>query len=173
MDRCGIGLAWTFFHGQSDCTEHNLRRDYHDHPVFSVRRDHRRVALETSAQNFGWALSIPAVISVLMNLIFRSLTSSDRAHSRNFITGHITHRSRKPLRAFVDIAGSTGPPVPARRGRHPSLSRSYVSSPNLSVVDYRGEVLNYVGDEVIVIRPERMVLSIAARCAASRRCAMS
>jgi len=51
---------------------------------------------------------------------------------------------------FVDIAGSTG--LAERLGGvgiHRFLDRTF-RLPTLVVVDYRGEVLNYVGDEVIV-----------------------
>ncbi len=51
---------------------------------------------------------------------------------------------------FVDIAGSTG--LAERLGGvaiHRLLDRTFRLL-TLAVVDYRGEVLNYVGDEVIV-----------------------
>jgi adenylate cyclase len=56
---------------------------------------------------------------------------------------------------FVDIAGSTG--LAERLGGigiHRLLDRIFRLL-SLAVVDYRGEVLNYVGDEVIVTWPER------------------
>jgi len=56
---------------------------------------------------------------------------------------------------FVDIAGSTG--LAERLGGiaiHRLLDRTFRLL-TLAVVDYRGEVLNYVGDEVIVTWPER------------------
>jgi len=56
---------------------------------------------------------------------------------------------------FVDIAGSTG--LAERLGGvaiHRLLDLTFRLL-TLSVVDYRGEVLNYVGDEVIVTWPER------------------
>ena len=74
----------------------------------------------------------------------------------NFITG----RYHSPVEEdrfvlFVDIAGST---ALAERlggvGIHRFLDRTFRLL-TLSVVDYRGEVLNYVGDEVIVTWPER------------------
>ena len=54
---------------------------------------------------------------------------------------------------FVDIAGSTG--LAERLGGvgiHRFLDRTFRLL-TLSVVDYRGEVLDYVGDEVIVTWP--------------------
>ena len=56
---------------------------------------------------------------------------------------------------FVDIAGSTG--LAERLGGvaiHRLLDRTFRLL-TLAVVDYRGEVLNYVGDEVIVTWRER------------------
>ena len=56
---------------------------------------------------------------------------------------------------FVDIAGSTG--LAERLGGiaiHRLLDRTFRLL-TLAVVDYRGEVLNYVGDEVIVTWSER------------------
>jgi adenylate cyclase len=74
----------------------------------------------------------------------------------NFILGRY-HRPVEESRfvLFVDIAGSTG--LAERLGGiaiHRLLDRTFRLL-TLSVVDYRGEVLNYVGDEVIVTWPER------------------
>ena len=74
----------------------------------------------------------------------------------NFIAGRYhspVEESRFVL--FVDIAGSTG--LAERLGGiaiHRLLDRTFRLL-TLSVIDYRGEVLNYVGDEVIVTWPER------------------
>ena len=57
---------------------------------------------------------------------------------------------------FVDIAGSTG--LAERLGGvviHRFLDRTFRLL-TIPVVDYRGEVLNYVGDEVIVTWPEQI-----------------
>jgi adenylate cyclase len=74
----------------------------------------------------------------------------------NFILGRY-HRPVEESRfvLFVDIAGSTG--LAERLGGiaiHRLLDRTFRLL-TLSVVDYRGEVLNYVGDEVIVTWLER------------------
>ena len=74
----------------------------------------------------------------------------------NFITGRYhapVEENRFVL--FVDIAGSTG--LAERLGGvgiHRFLDRTFRLL-TVAVVDYRGEVLNYVGDEVIVTWPER------------------
>jgi adenylate cyclase len=74
----------------------------------------------------------------------------------NFLTGRYhapVEENRFVL--FVDIAGSTG--LAESLGGlaiHRLLDRTFRLL-TLSVVDYRGEVLNYVGDEVIVTWPER------------------
>ncbi len=74
----------------------------------------------------------------------------------NFVSG----RYNSPVEEnrfvlFVDIAGSTG--LAERLGGvgiHRFLDRTFRLL-MLSVVDYRGEVLDYVGDEIIVTWPER------------------
>jgi adenylate cyclase len=69
----------------------------------------------------------------------------------NFIIGRYhTPVEEKRFVLFVDIAGSTG--LAERLGGvgiHRFLDRTFRLL-TLSVVDYRGEVLDYVGDEVIV-----------------------
>src|ERR1700724_653980 len=74
----------------------------------------------------------------------------------NFIIGRYhTPIEEKRFVLFVDIAGSTG--LAERLGGvaiHRFLDRTFRLL-TLSVVDYRGEVLDYVGDEVIVTWPER------------------
>jgi len=75
---------------------------------------------------------------------------------RNFIIGRYhTPVEENRFVLFVDIAGSTG--LAERLGGvgiHRLLDRTFRLL-TLSVVDYRGEVLNYVGDEIIVTWPER------------------
>jgi adenylate cyclase len=69
----------------------------------------------------------------------------------NFIIGRYhTPIEERRFVLFVDIAGSTG--LAERLGGiaiHRLLDRTFRLL-TLSVIDYRGEVLNYVGDEVIV-----------------------
>lgn len=112
--------------------------------------------LETSKQNFWSGFIYSAVISVLMNLIFGIAYIIGPRTFLNFITGQYhTPVEENRFVLFVDIAGSTG--VAERLGGvgiHRFLDRTFRLL-NLSVVDYRGEVLNYVGDEVIVTWPER------------------
>jgi adenylate cyclase len=74
----------------------------------------------------------------------------------NFIIGRYhTPVEENRFVLFVDIAGSTG--LAERLGGiaiHRLLDRTFRLL-TLSVIDYRGEVLNYVGDEVIVTWRER------------------
>jgi len=74
----------------------------------------------------------------------------------NFIIGRYhTPLEENRFVLFVDIAGSTG--LAERLGGiaiHRLLDRTFRLL-TLSVIDYRGEVLNYVGDEVIVTWPEK------------------
>jgi adenylate cyclase len=110
---------------------------------------------ETSSQKFWSGFIYSAVIAVLMNLAFRIVNLVGPRAFLNFITG----RYHSPIEEnrfvlFVDIAGSTG--LAERLGGiaiHRLLDRTFRLL-TLSVVDYRGEVLNYVGDEVIVTWPE-------------------
>jgi adenylate cyclase len=109
-----------------------------------------------STTDFWSGVTIAAVISVLMNLAFAIANLIGARALMNFAT----RRYHSPVTEnrfvlFVDIAGSTGlaeslggPAI------HRLLDRTFRLL-TLSVVDYRGEVLNYVGDEVIVTWPER------------------
>jgi adenylate cyclase len=112
--------------------------------------------LETSSQYFWLGFISSAVISVLMNLGFGIANIIGPRAFLNFITG----RYHSPVEEnrfvlFVDIAGSTG--LAQRLGGiaiHRLLDRTFRLL-SLAVMDYRGEVLNYVGDEVIVTWSER------------------
>jgi adenylate cyclase len=114
------------------------------------------VPLKTSSQNFWSGVISSAVIAVLMNLVFGIANIIGPRAFLNFITG----RYHSPVEEdrfvlFVDIAGSTG--LAERLGGiaiHRLLDRTFRLL-TIAVVDYRGEVLNYVGDEVIVTWRER------------------
>jgi adenylate cyclase len=98
-----------------------------------------------------------AIISVLFNLIY-SITNLIGARALlNFITGRYhTPVAENRFVLFVDIAGSTG--LAERLGGvgiHRFLDRTFRLL-TIPVVDHRGEVLNYVGDEIIVTWPERI-----------------
>jgi adenylate cyclase len=109
-----------------------------------------------SGGNFWFGFATAAVISVAMNLAFSISNIIGGRALLNFFTG----RYHSPVTEnrfvlFVDIAGSTG--LAEQLGGvaiHRLLDRTFRLL-TLSVVDYRGEVLNYVGDEVIVTWPER------------------
>jgi adenylate cyclase len=108
---------------------------------------------ETAAE-FWSTVIYAALVSILFNLLL-SITNLIGARALlNFITGryhHPTEEERFVL--FVDISGSTGL---AQRlggiGIHRFLDRTFrlLTRP---VVEFRGEVLDYVGDEVIVTWP--------------------
>ena len=106
---------------------------------------------ETSRANFWSSFVSAAVIAVLMNLTFSIANIIGPRAFLNFVTG----RYHSPVEEdrfilFVDIAGSTG--LAERLGGlaiHRLLDRTFRLL-TLAVVDYHGEVLNYVGDEVIV-----------------------
>jgi adenylate cyclase len=112
--------------------------------------------LETSGENFWFRFIYSAVLAVLGNLIFVIANLIGSRVLLNFITGRYhapVEENRFVL--FVDIAGSTG--LAERLGGigiHRFLDRTFRLL-TVAVVDTRGEVLNYVGDEVIVTWPER------------------
>jgi adenylate cyclase len=112
--------------------------------------------LGMSSQIFWSSFVYSAVLSVVMNL---GLAISNIIGPRallNFVTG----RYHSPVEEdrfvlFVDIAGSTG--LAERLGGvgiHRFLDRTFRLL-TVAVEDYRGEVLSYVGDEVIVTWSER------------------
>ena len=112
--------------------------------------------LEMSSKTFWLGFIYSAVLSVVMNL---GLGISNIVGPRaflNFVTGRYhTPVEENRFVLFVDIAGSTG--LAERLGGigiHRFLDRTFRLL-TVAVVDYRGEVLNYVGDEVIVTWPER------------------
>src|SRR6202023_708177 len=110
----------------------------------------------TSGQSFWSGFIYSAVISVLMNLGFGIANIIGPRAFLNFIIGRYhTPVEENRFVLFVDIAGSTGLAEQLGGvGIHRLLDRTFRLL-TLSVVDYRGEVLNYVGDEVIVTWPER------------------
>jgi len=134
------------------------------------------VPRETSSGNFWFGFIYSAVLSVLMNLVFGIANLIGPRALLNFITGRYhapVEENRFVL--FVDIAGSTG--LAERLGGigiHRFLDRTFRLL-TLSVVDARGEVLNYVGDEVIVTWSERegAVDARPLRCFMAMRDALS
>jgi adenylate cyclase len=111
--------------------------------------------LQTSLGDFWWAFGYSAIVSVLINLGFSIANLIGPRAFMNFLTG----RYHSPVEEnrfvlFVDIAGSTG--LAERLGGigiHRFLDNTFRLLTQ-SVIDYRGEVLNYVGDEVIVTWPQ-------------------
>ena len=114
------------------------------------------VSPEASSKTFWLSLIYSAVLSVVMNLALGVTNIIGPRAFLNFFIG----RYHKPVEEkrfvlFVDIARSTG--LAERLGGiaiHRLLDRTFRLL-TIAVVDYHGEVLNYVGDEVIVTWPER------------------
>jgi len=112
--------------------------------------------VDPSHKTFWIDIIYSVVVLVLANLVIGIVNIIGPRVFGNFITG----RYHSPVEEnrfvlFVDIAGSTG--LAERLGGiaiHRLLDHTFRLL-TLSVVDYRGEVLNYVGDEVIVTWPER------------------
>jgi adenylate cyclase len=106
---------------------------------------------DPSHKVFWIAIIYSIVFVVLANLVLGISNIIGPRAFLNFITGRYhfpVEENRFVL--FVDIAGSTG--LAERLGGvgiHRFLDRTFRLL-TLAVVDYRGEVLNYVGDEVIV-----------------------
>lgn len=113
------------------------------------------VPLEMSSRIFWSGFIYSVVISVVFNLVLGITNLIGGRTFINFVTGRYhapVEESRFVL--FVDIAGSTGLAEQLGGiGIHRLLDRIFRLL-NLSVIDYRGEVLNYVGDEIIVTWPE-------------------
>jgi adenylate cyclase len=108
-----------------------------------------------SSKTFWYGFIYSAVISVLFNLVLGIANLIGGRTFLNFITGRYhTPVEENRFVLFVDIAGSTGLAEQLGGiGIHRLLDHTFRLL-TLSVVDYRGEVLNYVGDEVIVTWPE-------------------
>src|SRR6476661_3289087 len=111
--------------------------------------------LGASPQNFWFGFIYSAMLSILFNLVFGIANLIGGRTFLNFITGRYhTPVEENRFVLFVDIAGSTG--LAEQLGGiaiHRLLDHTFRLL-TLSVVDYRGEVLNYVGDEVIETWPE-------------------
>jgi adenylate cyclase len=106
---------------------------------------------DLSHQTFWTDIIYSVVFLILANLVIGITNIIGPRAFLNFISG----RYHSPVEEnrfvlFVDIAGSTG--LAERLGGvgiHRFLDRTFRLL-TLSVVDYRGEVLDYVGDEIIV-----------------------
>ena len=114
------------------------------------------VSPDRSSKAFWSSFIYSAALSVVMNLAL-GVTNiiGPRAFLNFFMGRYHTLVEEKRFVLFVDIAGSTG--LAERLGGiaiHRLLDRTFRLL-TLAVVDYRGEVLDYVGDEVIVTWPER------------------
>jgi adenylate cyclase len=127
-----------------------------------------------SSKTFWYGFIYSAVISVLFNLVLGIANLIGGRTLLNFITGRYhTPVEENRFVLFVDIAGSTGLAEQLGGiGIHRLLDNTFRLL-TLSVVDYRGEVLNYVGDEVIVTWPELSGSSIVVRSGALRQCVMN
>jgi len=109
------------------------------------------VPLDPSTRNFWIAIVYSVVFLFLANLVV-GITNivGGRAFLNLIIGRYHTPVEENRFVLFVDIAGSTG--LAERLGGvgiHRLLDRTFRLL-TLAVVDYRGEVLDYVGDEVIV-----------------------
>jgi adenylate cyclase len=104
---------------------------------------------------FWISLAYSVVVAVLFNLVLGITGLIGGRTFLNFISGryHVPVEEERFV-LFVDIVGST---ALAERlggvGIHRLLDRVFRLL-TVAVEDYRGEVLNYVGDEVIVTWPE-------------------
>jgi adenylate cyclase len=114
------------------------------------------VASDPSHKTLWIDITYSVAFVFLVNLVLGITNIIGPRAFLNFIIGRYhTPIEEKRFVLFVDIAGSTG--MAERLGGiaiHRLLDRTFRLL-TLSVIDYRGEVLNYVGDEVIVTWPER------------------
>jgi len=110
----------------------------------------------TIAHTFVDTMIFSAIATLAINFLIQISDVLGPRTLINFVTG----RYHKPLQEnrfvlFVDIAGSTG--LAERLGGigiHRFLDRTFRLLTG-SVVDYHGEILGYVGDELIVTWPEK------------------
>jgi adenylate cyclase len=147
---------WSFLHGQSDYQEHGLRSNHHRPAVAELGELIAGLPLEMSRKTFWFGFIYSSMLSFVINLFLGITNIIGPRTFLNFITGRY-HKPADENRfvLFVDIAGSTG--LAERLGGlaiHRFLDQIFRLL-TIAVVDYRGEVLNYVGDEVIVTWPER------------------
>jgi adenylate cyclase len=114
------------------------------------------VARDPSHKTLWIDITYSVACVVLANLVLGITNIIGPRAFLNFIIGRYhTPIEERRFVLFVDIAGSTG--LAERLGGigiHRFLDHTFRLL-TLAVVDYRGEVLNYVGDEVIVTWPER------------------
>lgn len=109
-----------------------------------------------TVRDFWNAAVFAAIAAIAVNFVVEVGNLLGARTFSNFVTGRYhapVEESRFVL--FVDIVGSTG--LAERLGGigiHRFLDRTFRVLTE-SVVDYRGEVLDYVGDELIVTWPER------------------
>jgi adenylate cyclase len=104
-----------------------------------------------------WVSIVYAVaLLIVLNLVIGITNIVGRRALLNFVIGRYhTPVEENRFVLFVDIAGSTGLAEQLGGiGIHRLLDRIFRLL-GLAVLDHRGEVLNYVGDEVIVTWPER------------------
>jgi adenylate cyclase len=123
---------------------------------------------------------ISIVYAVGLLVVFNLALGISRIVGRRALLNFVIGRYHTPVEEnrfvlFVDIAGSTG--LAERLGGigiHRLLDRIFRLL-SVAVVDYRGEVLGYVGDEVIVTWPERSgaIDCRPLRCFAPMRDALS
>jgi adenylate cyclase len=112
--------------------------------------------VDPSHKTFWIDIIYAVAFLVLANLVIGITNIIGPRAFRNFVTG----RYHSPVEEnrfvlFVDIAGSTGLAEQLGGvGIHRLLDRTFRLL-TLAVVDYRGEVLDYVGDELIVTWRER------------------
>jgi adenylate cyclase len=129
-----------------------------------------------TARDFWNGALFAALVSVAINFVVEVGNLLGPRTFSNFVTGRYhtpVEESRFVL--FVDIVGSTG--LAERLGGigiHHFLDRTFRALTE-SVVDYRGEVLGYVGDELIVTWPERggAVEARPLRCFLAMRLALA
>ena len=128
-----------------------------------------------TSRSFWHAAAFSAVFAIAINFVIEIANLLGARTLSNFITGRYhapVEESRFVL--FVDIVGSTG--LAERLGGvgiHRFLDRTFRVLTE-SVVDYRGEILDYVGDELIVTWPEASgsVDSRPLRCFLAMRAAL-
>lgn len=111
---------------------------------------------DPTTNSFWDAVFFSGVVSVVLNLVFAITNIIGRNTLLHLVSGRYhTPAEENRFVLFVDIAGSTT--LAERLGGlaiHRFLDKTFRALTG-AVVDTRGEILNYVGDEIIVTWPEK------------------
>lgn len=111
-------------------------------------------AFEWAAPEFLVSLTISGILIVIFNFVFEINQMLGQRVLRNFVTGAYHHpREEDRMFLFIDLVGSTG--IAERLGplRFHGLLDMFFRGLGNAVLEHKGEIHKYVGDEVIISWP--------------------